>query len=137
MWKCPECERVFKTKNQSHSCVKMELDDLFLDKPQCIRQMYEKILSECSKFCKLTTDTTRSCIYFVDVERFLVVKPQKMGIILEFVLNRKYDVFPVIKIYDLGKGRYAHRLKLDDPREINAQVIHWIEDAHKLLSSKD
>jgi hypothetical protein len=44
----------------------MELDDLFLEKPLNIRQMYEKLHSECSKFCKLTTDITRCCIYFVD-----------------------------------------------------------------------
>lgn len=133
MWKCPKCDRVFKTKNQSHSCVKIELDDLFLDKPLNIRQMYEKLHSECSKFSKLTTDTTRGCVYFVDVERFLVIKPQKNGLILEFVLNGKYDVFPVIKIYDLGKGRYAHRLKLDAPDDINEQVISWVMEAFLIL----
>jgi hypothetical protein len=133
MWKCPECERLFKTKNQSHSRIKMELDDLFLEKPLNIRQMYEKLHSECSKFCKLTTDITRSCIYFVDVDRFLVIKPQKNGLILEFVFNRKYDVFPVIKIYDLGKGRYAHRMKLDAADDINEQVMSWVTEAFLLL----
>jgi hypothetical protein len=111
----------------------MAMDDLFLDKPQYIRQMFEKLLSECSKFSNLTTDTTRSCIYFVAVERFLVIKPQKNGLILEFVLNEKYDVFPVIKIYDLGKGRYAHRLKFDLPDDINEQIISWVMEAFLIL----
>jgi hypothetical protein len=129
MWKCPECDRTFHTKNQWHSCAKTSLEDLFLNKPKHLRLMYENLFAACSQFCELSIDTTKSCVYFVDGQRFLVIKPQKSGLILEFVLNETIDVFPVIKIYDLGKGRIVHRLKLDVLEDINAQIVSWLKQA--------
>lgn len=133
-WKCPNCHRVFKTKNQSHSCVIVTIDELFVNKSKRVKELYDLLQNKCRKFSDFTTDTTRSCIYFVDQERYLVVKPQKSGLILELVLHEKYEMFPVIKIYDIGKGRFVHRIKLDELGDLNEQVIGWIREAHKILA---
>jgi hypothetical protein len=133
MWKCPKCKREFKIKNQWHSCIEVTPDQLFLNKPESVKDLYDTLFNVCSTFSDLKTDTTKSCIYFVDKHRYLVIKPQKTGLILEFLLDRKEDIFPVIKIYDLGKGRFAHRVKLDEPEDINDQLIQWIKDAFLLL----
>ncbi len=130
MWECPKCQRKFKIKNQWHSCVTVPLDEFFHNKPKHIKLMYELLHEKCSSFGDLSTDTTKSCIYFVSNHRYLVIKPQKESLILEFVLDRKEDIFPVIKIYDIGKGRFVHRLKLDQPEDINQQIIQWMEDAY-------
>jgi len=135
MWQCPKCKRNFKTKNQWHSCVNISIDELFHNKPQKIKLIYAHLYQKCSSFCDLSTDTTKSCIYFISKHRYLVIKPQKDSLVLEFVLDRKEDIFPVIKIYDIGKGRFVHRIKLDHPDDINSQIIHWIKDAY-LFSNK-
>jgi hypothetical protein len=137
MWKCPKCKREFRNKNQWHTCIQISDETLFLNKPEKVREIYDELYRACATFSDLITDTTKGCIYFVDKQRYLVIKPQKNGLILEFLLDREEDVFPVIKIHALGKGRFAHRIKLDDPQDINAQVMGWIEDAHKLLMGKD
>jgi len=33
MWERPKCERMFKTTNQSYSCSRKNLDDLFENQP--------------------------------------------------------------------------------------------------------
>jgi len=136
MWICPQCQREFKTKNQWHSCVKISPNDLLLSKPKQVRELYDRLVTQCSQFCQFKIDTTKSCIYFVSNHRFLVIKPQKSGIILEFLLDRKEDVFPVIKTFDIGKGRIVHYVKLDKPEDINDQIIGWINDAYQLLEEK-
>jgi hypothetical protein len=133
-WKCPKCHRVFKTKNQSHSCVIVSPDDLFDGTSNGTNALYEKLKKKCRRFSDFTTDTTRSCIYFVDQERYLVVKPQKNGLILEFVLHEKLEMFPVTKTYDIGKGRFVHRIKLDEPGDLTKQVMDWIREAHQILA---
>lgn len=135
MWTCPTCKRTFKTKNQSHSCVMVNPDDLFMNKPQVIQDVYKELFRRCAEFCHFETDTTKSCIYFVDKQRFLVLKPKSSGLILEFILHRKEDIFPVINTFEIGKNRFVHRLKLDTLIDINDQVLGWIKDAHLLTKS--
>lgn len=135
MWTCPECNRIFKVKNQWHSCVIACEDDLFINKPSSVKEIYVKLLKCCQKFSTIEIDTTKSCIYFVDSNRYLVVKPQKTGLILEFVLNKSVDVFPVIKIVKIAKFRFAHRVMLDGPDALNEEVMSWIKEAYSMLRS--
>ena len=137
MWTCPNCHRKFKTKNQSHSCVIMKVEDLFINLPPIIRNMYDELLQKCSEFNKIRTDTTKSCIYFLEGhDRYLAIKPRKSGIILEFILNRKEDVFPVINIFEISKNQIVHRIMLDSIDDINDQVLDWIRDAYLLKMNK-
>ena len=103
MWKCPECNRTFKTKNQWHSCVIISPDEVFINKPKFVEELYEEILKRCSSFGKIKIDTTLSCIYLVGKYRFLVLKPQRKGLIVEFVLDKNEDIFPVIKTVQIRR----------------------------------
>ena len=132
MWICQKCHRSFKTKNQSHSCVVVQVDSLFLEKPTIIKELNDEVFKTCSLFCKINIDTTLSCIYFADKDRFLVLKPQKTGLILEYVLNRSVDIFPVIKIVQISKKQFAHRLKLECFEDFNDQIKDWIKEAYDL-----
>lgn len=132
MWECPKCQRSFKTKNQWHSCVIVNIDAIFLGKPNIIKELYNELLKNCIHFGKIKIDTTLSCIYFMDKNRFLAIKPQKSGIIIEFILERSEEIFPVIKIVQISKNQFVHRLKLDSIEDINDQLIRWIKDAYDL-----
>ena len=132
MWKCPNCQRSFKTKNQWHSCVIVNIDSIFSERPKIIRELYEELFIKCASFVRIKIDTTLSCIYFTDKNRFLVIKPQKSGLIIEFILNRREDIFPVIKIVQISKNQFAHRLKLESSENINDQMIGWIKEAYDL-----
>ena len=133
MWKCPKCKRRFQSKNQSHSCVIVKEKDLFLNSNRNVIEIYNLLKSHCQGICAFKIDTTKSCLYFVDQQRFLAIKPKKSGLILEYMLNRIVDRFPVIKIVEIGKFRYAHRLMLDQPEDLNFEVLGWIEEAHSVL----
>lgn len=132
MWICPKCHRSFKTKNQSHSCVIVTVDSIFSDFPKPIIELYNELLEICKTFGEIKTDTTLSCIYFIGKSRFLVLKPQKSGLILELILDRSEDVFPVIKVVKINQNQFAHRLKLESQEDINDQLIGWIKEAYEL-----
>ena len=133
MWNCPNCHRSFEAKNQSHSCVIVEANELFNNKPTFVKEIYNELLDRCNNICPIEIDTTKSCIYFVNKKRFIAIKPQKNGLIIEFVLNRSVDFFPVIKIIEIGKFKYVHRLMIDGKTDITNELIGWIEDAYNGL----
>lgn len=132
MWTCPRCKRIFKAKNQSHSCVIVNPEDLFLNKSAEIKEMYEILIQYCNKFGNIKIDATLTCQHLVDAHRFLTIKPRKNGLILEFVLNRSIDIFPVIKVVEYGKLKFAHRLVLNCVDDITAEILDWIDEAHKM-----
>lgn len=109
------------------------VDDLFVNSDQNVIEIYEALKKQCKTFCDFNIDTTKSCLYFVDQHRFLAVKPKKSIMILEYMLNRIVDVFPVIKVVEVGKFRFAHRLAIDNPNDLNGEVISWVEEAHSIL----
>lgn len=106
---------------------------MFLNSNATVIEIYKVLKNQCQAFCKYKIDTTKSCLYFVDHHRFLAIKPKKSGLILEYVLHRAVDVFPVIKVIEIGKFRYAHRLILDQPEDISTEVLRWIKEAHNIL----
>ena len=137
MWTCPKCKRKFKTKNQSHSCVQKKVEDLFINLPPVIKEMYDELARKCSEFCEIKTDTTKSCIYFLNEDyRYIAIKPRPSGLILEFILNHEEDIFPVIKTFAISKYQVIHRIKLDSVEDINDQILGWVQEAHELKKSK-
>ena len=44
MWTCPKCERNFKSTNQSHICAIVNIDDLFLGKPNNLLGAFDALL---------------------------------------------------------------------------------------------
>ena len=44
MWKCPRCERMFKTKNQSHSCVKQDIGIFFENRPDNLVIAFDSLI---------------------------------------------------------------------------------------------
>lgn len=52
--------------------------------------------------------------------------------IVEFILYRSEDIFPVIKIVQISKNHFAHRLKLESKEDIDVQLIGWIKEAYEL-----
>jgi len=132
MWLCPKCNREFSTKNQWHSCAIIKEDEMFINSTRNVSEIYAVLKNKCTSFCDFNIDTTKSCLYFVKKKRFLVIKPKKNSLRLEFVLPHKIDIFPVIKIYEISKFRYVHFISLDNPEDINNDIINWIREAYQL-----
>ncbi|MFT6334711.1 MAG: hypothetical protein ACI86M_001626 [Saprospiraceae bacterium] len=64
MWKCPKSERKFKSLNQSHSCTKVELHDLFASKPLELLFAFDGILYRIMEWEPNDVGTTTKAIVF-------------------------------------------------------------------------
>jgi predicted transport protein len=133
-WACPVCHKEFNRKNQSHSCNVASIESFFENKPESLKKLYEALLSEINKFGTVTLNPVQSGINLKAKTTFASIKPKKDYLMLEFLLEKKEDVFPVAKTFQISKNRFAHFVQLQNKTEIDEQLINWLKRAYGLTS---
>lgn len=133
MWICPECNRPFGSKNQSHSCVKINAADLLKHKPVQLVKAYHKLEKQLGKLEGSMITAAKSALFFKAPSTFCAVKFRKTYMEVEFFLDKKTDVFPVSKTLQLSARRIVHVVPVQDAKEVNAQLIGWIKESYSLV----
>lgn len=137
MWTCSKCGREFKRKDQAHSCRLVSKKSLFEKRPVHLKQLYEKIVKEIKKFGKYREENLPpDVIFFKTVSTFLAVKVKKDHLTVSFFLEKAEDVPPVSRFLQISKCRVVHRVPIDQPEDINKQLINWMKRSYNLISYK-
>lgn len=124
--------RTFKNTNQWHSCVNINLDEHFINKEPGVRTTYVRLESTLKTFGDFQVSPVINAILFSAVSTFLAVKPKSKWLDLEFVLDYQADEFPIHKTIQVSKNRYAHFVRIQNPEEVDEQLIRWIKKAYEL-----
>ena len=133
-WTCPECRRTFKKPNQSHSCVIKHLDAHFITREPNVRSTYDALENRLKSIIVFQVSPVVNAIMFTSESTFLAIKPKKRWIDLEFALDYEANEFPIHKIVRISKTRFAHFIRIQEPRDIDDQLIGWIKKAYELIS---
>jgi len=133
-WICPECNRTFKNKNQDHSCVIKSIDDHFLNKPQIIKHVYDVLIHRIQDFGKMKIVAVVNAIICSSKSTFLVIKPKKNWIDIEFLLNEPIEEFPIHKTVKASNKRFAHFIRIGIPDEIDDQLISWLKRSYEIIT---
>lgn len=133
-WICPQCNRTFKNTNQSHSCVKKSLDAHFIRKEPRVRATYDVLESQLKTIIDFQISPVLNAIMFTTETTFLVLKPKKSWINLEFVLDYEISEFPIHKTVKVSNTRSAHFVRIQEPKDIDDQLVDWIVNAFRLIS---
>lgn len=129
MWTCPKCQRQFKNKNQDHSCGDYSVESLFSKYPE-IFPLFEKIRNLVLSFGRVELVPVKNAVMFRVQTNFLVAKPHRSYLVLEFSSKHRHDEFPVEKCVKISKTRFAHILKIDSPENIDKQLTGWLREAY-------
>lgn len=130
MWTCPTCKRTFKNPNQAHSCVIVDPQSLLANSNTEVIKIYAKVERIVKAFGGLQINASNSTINFKNGATFLVLKPKKDRMELEFVLPEEKDEFPVYKTFRISKSRVAHYIVLQKAEELDSQVEAWLKTAY-------
>lgn len=135
MWTCPKCKRIFKRKDQSHSCILISKESLFTKRSPELKKLYDKIVKEVNKFGKYREETMKpDVIFFKTKSTFLGIKVKKNHLDVEFYLEKLENVLPVTKYLQTSKNRVVHLVPIDQREDINKQLISWIKRSYDLVS---
>ena len=133
-WTCPECKRIFKHKNQWHSCVKVNIDVHFTDKSTKVKKIYDKLMGKVTKFGKIYVSPAKGSIMIKGKSTFLALKPRKDWLDIEFLSDREVNEYPIHKIFRVSKRRVAHSVRLEAPKEITMKLLRWIKQSYDLVN---
>jgi Domain of unknown function (DUF5655) len=135
MWTCPNCGRSFKNPNQSHSCVVVKPEELLRKSSDHVVFIYRKLDAEVRKLGKVQVNCSKSTINYTYNSTFLVLKPKKERMDLEFLLDNEVNEFPINKTFRVSRHRVGHCVSLEDVAEIDRQLLAWIKQAYLVVKS--
>jgi len=73
--------------------------------------------------------SVKNAILFQAKSNFLAVKPKKTSLDIEFLLPEKTEEFPVHKIVQATKTKFAHFVRIGSPDDVDQQIIKWLRMA--------
>ncbi|HMU46361.1 MAG TPA: DUF5655 domain-containing protein [Chitinophagaceae bacterium] len=135
MWTCPKCNRLFKRKDQQHTCSLIAKESLFVKRPPELKKLFDKIEKIVKGFGDFREETVRpDVIFFKTQSTFLAVKVKKNHLDVEFFLDHLEDLPPVYKFLKTSKHRVAHLVAVDSVEDISPQLIKWMKTSYQLIS---
>jgi len=132
-WICPECGKLFRNRNQWHSCFTLNLEDHLRNKPETIRNVVLDLISEVELFGPIELNPVKSVIQVKAGATFLSIKPKKDFVELEFQLGEEIDQFPIHKTVRISRNRVLHFIYIQSGEDINDQLKTWLKDSYLLV----
>jgi hypothetical protein len=135
-WVCSSCHKEFAKANQSHMCEVVALESIFLRKDAQLIDLYHTLIETIRPVGVFTETTSRKAItlYSFNKKAFLIIEPKKAFLDVYFFLGRKVDEFPVFKIAQVSRNKFAHYIRIQSAEDIDRQVIKWARQAYDYIS---
>lgn len=129
---CPKCDRPLTKQNSWHYCKKIGLQELVQDKPPDLKQVYNKLLKEVTKWPGVRASASKTCVVFITTKTFLVAKVMKRELDLKFVLPHETDAFPIYKQARYG-NKLEHYIRLAEPADLDGDVMWLLRQSYELM----
>jgi hypothetical protein len=130
-WSCPNCERQFGRKNQSHGCMPaMTVDAYFADRSESDRAIYDAVAKHLATLGDIVTDALTVGIVFKRTRTFASLRPRREGFRLAFLFSRTLEDARIAKSMKVSANRIAYWVDLKTPRDADRVVKKWLSEAY-------
>ncbi len=130
MWTCPECNRSFRNKSQSHSCLNKGIEELFANTAPQVKEICMSLVKETEALDGIKITSVKNAILFAVKSNFFVLKPQKLHVNIEFLLKEALDEFPIIKTVKVYGNKIAHFVRIQTLEEVDSQLLNWLHQSY-------
>ena len=132
MWSCPKCGRIFKKKDQPHSCKKYPKEKHF-EKKEYAEDLYGFLLVAINtKVGKVKEISLPCCIHLFGNYDFIAILPKKDHLEIRFALDEKLKAKRITNCVPLSKKKHKNVLNIYDGKEIDKQLIKWLKRSYNL-----
>lgn len=118
LWLCPDCDRHFANRNQSHACGRHSLDTHFSGKTPKVRAIHDAFLAMLEEFGPVTTLPEKTRIAFQVRMSFAQLTLRKDWALGHFVLARRAEDPLFVRIESFSPRNHLHAFRLDDPAQV-------------------
>jgi uncharacterized protein DUF5655 len=134
LWTCPKCGAKLLTKNLWHSCGRATLADWKNRMGPRAREFYdrfEQLIANCGEYHVAPAKTR---IAFLGRVRFAgLTSISERGMTCTFALPQPLRSRRFAKVEEVVPGWWAHRLKITDVAQLDAEVQDWIKRSYRLM----
>lgn len=138
LWTCPRCGAKLVTKNLWHSCGVATLADWKSRMGPRARELYdrfEQMIAACGEYHVAPAKTR---IAFLGRVRFAgITSLSERGMTCAFALPYRLDSARFAKIEEVGRGWWAHRLRITDVTQLDGQVQTWLRESYRLMGMQE
>jgi hypothetical protein len=131
-WTCPECDRRFGRRNQSHECAPaMTLEDYFAaDGPPFERPIFDAVRAHLATLGPLHLEPVSVGLFFKRSRTFAELRPKTRWMTLSFILSHSVADPRISRRVAVSGNRVYHETKLRGPDDVDEQVRDWLTDAY-------
>lgn len=129
LWSCPRCGKKFVNRNQVHPCGSYKIDDIFIGKPQPIRNLFDKfsrIVKSCGK-SEMAIYNDR--VTFLIRTRFAVAVPRNSWLEIALWLPRRIKSPGFYRVMTNRPDVHVHVLRIMELSQLDSQVVAWVKEA--------
>ena len=110
--------------------------EAFAKSDRVAREVYDAILSAVAKFGQVDAEEKKTSIHLVAGSAFAGVHPRKSGILLNIRTGAAIASPRIRKTERVSANRFHNELLIASSKEVDAEVIGWLRDAHRLSAHK-
>ncbi|MGI9598399.1 MAG: DUF5655 domain-containing protein [Acidimicrobiales bacterium] len=135
LWSCPDCDRRFGKRNQSHECAPaMDLEEYFSTGPDHERPVFDAIWAHLSTLESDGGDAVHVeplsvGVFFKGRGTFAQLRPMMRWVALSFNLDRKLTSSRLSRKVIAHGRRFYHVVNIADPAEVDEQIRDWLTEA--------
>src|SRR6185436_16901858 len=93
---------------------------------------YAKVISAVSKLGPFEVEEKKTSLHLTHGRAFAGVQPRAYGILLNLVFDAPLKNARVHKSEQVSANRHHVEFKLEDPADVDSQLVTWIEQAYTL-----
>jgi len=132
MWKCPNCNRTFEKNEQPHSCKTVTLDEHFHNK-ELAKNIFKHLVDTINtRVGKCEIISLPCCIHLFSNYDFLAAILKKDRLEIRIGLYRTLSGPRVKQTFPLSQTSYKNCLELKSDKEIDEELIGWLEESYHL-----
>jgi len=128
MWTCPKCDRIFQKHNQSHICVKKDVGELFVDRPDELVLAWDKLHQSLMEWKPQAFAATTKSIVYTSKKAWLIIRPHKRFIDLRFYHSVEQNSPRIRRKVDY-QNKFAHHIKVEHEDQIDGELIDLLREA--------
>lgn len=132
MWTCPECDRRFGKRNQSHECAPaMSIEEYFETGPDFERSIYDAVHAHLLSIDPAIYEEPVSIGIFVKRRStFLQLRTMTKWVAVCFNLDRKLTSIRLARKVIEHSGRYFHVVNVRRADEVDDELRAWLTEAY-------
>ena len=130
-WTCPQCDRRFGRRNQSHTCVPAtSVDDYFAGRPPVQRAICDAVTAHLESLGPVVIDAVQVGILYKRKSTFAEVRAKKTAVGLSILLSRQVVSERFARSVRVSASRNAYFINLTEPGDVDDDVRGWLTEGY-------